>query len=147
MTVAESGTPVNVTYSPDVIGFGGGTTNRPNIFGQTRGPKTQKEYFKTSAFSVPVAPWAGGPNQGFGNARKDSIVGPGQFNFNLALFKSFNLTADSAGPSFQFRLESFNTFNHTQFAGIDTGYTDSTFGQVTTAQDGRVLQLGAKFLF
>ncbi|MBW4027354.1 TonB-dependent receptor [Acidipila rosea] len=147
VTVAESGTPVNVTYSPDVIGLGGGTTNRPNFFGMARGPKTQKQFFNTAAFSAPVAPWAGGANEGFGNARKDTIVGPGTFNFNLALFKSFNLTSDAAGPSFQFRLETFNTFNHTQFLGIDTGFTDSTFGQVTTAQDPRVLQLGAKLLF
>jgi hypothetical protein len=51
------------------------------------------------------------------------------------------------GPVFQFRVESFNTFNHTQFLTIDAGYTDATFGQVTAAQDPRVLQFGAKFLF
>jgi hypothetical protein len=30
---------------------------------------------------------------------------------------------------------------------IDAGYTDSTFGQVTAAQDPRVLQFGGKLLF
>ena len=31
VTVATSGNPVNVTYSPDTLGLGGGTTNRPNF--------------------------------------------------------------------------------------------------------------------
>lgn len=147
VNVAESGTPVNVTYSPDVLGLGGGTTNRPNVSGPVSGPKAQKEYFNTGAFSAPVAPWNGGPNQGFGNARKDTIVGPGIDNFNLALFKNFNLTEGPDAPHFQLRLETFNTFNHTQFSSIDTGLTDSTFGQVTAAQDPRVLQLAGKFVF
>jgi Carboxypeptidase regulatory-like domain len=147
VNVAESGVPVNVTYSPDTIGLGGGTTNRPNIVGSVHGQKTQKEYFNTQAFAAPLAPWQGGTNQGFGNARKDSIVGPGVNNFNIALFKSFNITDNLSGPRVQVRAESFNTFNHTQFLNIDTGYTDTAFGQVTSAQDPRVFQFGAKFLF
>lgn len=147
VNVEESGTPVNVTYSPDVLGLGGGTTNRPNISGSAAGPKTQKEYFNITAFSAPLAPWSGGPNQGFGDARKDDIVGPGVNDFNIALFKSFHFTANPEGPLLQFRIESFNTFNHTQFLSIDTGLTDASFGQVTQAQDPRVLQFGAKLLF
>jgi Carboxypeptidase regulatory-like domain len=147
VNVQESGVPTNVTYSPDTLGLGGGTTNRPNLVGSVTGPKSQKQFFNTTSFAPPVAPWDGGPNQGFGDARKDSITGPGINNFNIALFKSFNLTTRSEGPVFQFRVESFNTFNHTQFLTIDAGYTDSTFGQVTAAQDPRVLQFGGKLLF
>jgi hypothetical protein len=147
VNVQESGTPVDVTYSPDDLGLGGGTNNRPNVSGKVSGPKTQKEYFNTKAFSAPIAPWNGGPRQGFGNARKDTIVGPGTDNFDLALFKSFNLTSNATGPLVQLRVDSFNTFNHTQFLGIDTGFTDSTFGQVTSAQDPRVLQVSGKFQF
>jgi hypothetical protein len=45
------------------------------------------------------------------------------------------------------RFESFNTFNHTQFQNIDAGTNDANFGQVTSAYDPRVLQLGGKFSF
>jgi hypothetical protein len=147
VNVQESGVPANVTYSPDTLGLGGGTTNRPDLSGPTKGAKTQQQYFNTGAFSAPLAPWSGGTNQGFGNARKDSVVGPGVNNFNLALFKSFSLSNKEGAPVFQFRVESFNTFNHTQFLSVDTGYTDGTFGQVTAAQDPRVLQFGGKLLF
>ena len=146
VTTAESGSPVNPFYSTDVLGLGGGATNRPDKVGKVTQPKTQQEWFNTAAFAAPTAPWDGGPNNGFGDAGKDSIVGPGLFNWNIALFKTFQLTAHE-GPRLQFRAESFNTFNQTQFQNIDSGLTDSNFGQVTNTYDPRVLQFGAKFLF
>ncbi len=148
MTVVESGHPQTVDYSPDTLGLGGGTSNRPNRSGggNVGGPKTQQQWFTTTAFSAPVAPWAGGANQGFGNAGKDAVVGPGLFNSNLAIFKTFPLT-ESGRTNLEFRAESFNTFNHTEFQSIDTGFTDPTFGQATSTYDPRVLQFGAKLNF
>ena len=145
VTVVQSGNPQSLTYNgPDVLGLGGGTTNRPNVVGKISYPKTRLAWFDKSAFAAPVAPWAGGPNNGFGNARKDAIILPGLFNFNLAAFKTFAFTESL---KLQIRAESFNTFNHTQFQGIDAGTNNATFGQVTSAYDPRVLQLGAKFSF
>jgi Carboxypeptidase regulatory-like domain len=147
VTQAQSGNPVNVTYSPDTVGLGGGTTNRPNFNASARHyPKTQLAWFNTGAYSVPIAAWAGGPNQGFGNAGKDSIVGPGLFNWNLSLFKDFRITPGE-GPRFQLRFESYNTFNHTEFQNISTGFTNKNFGQVTSTYDPRTWQFGGKFLF
>jgi hypothetical protein len=147
VTVAQSGNPVNVTYSPDTLGLGGGTTNRPNFDPSSRKyPKKQLAWFNTGAYSAPIAPWDGGPNQGYGTAGKDSIVGPGLFNWNLSLFKEFRITS-AEGPRIQLRFESYNTFNHTEFNGIDTGFTDGNFGQVTSTQDPRTWQFGGKFMF
>jgi hypothetical protein len=146
ITIANSGVPVRVTYGTDTLGLGGGTTNRPDLLPGTStvGPKTQKKYFNTAAFSAPVAPWNGGSNQGFGNSGKDKIVGPGRFNFNLALFKQFQI---KEAFRLQFRAESFNTFNHTQFQNLSNEFTSSNFGQVTTAWDARSFQFGGKLLF
>jgi hypothetical protein len=47
----------------------------------------------------------------------------------------------------QIRVESFNTFNHTEFQNIDASTNDANFGQVTSTYDPRVLQLGAKLAF
>jgi hypothetical protein len=147
VTVAQSGSPQDITYNgPDTLGLGGDTLNRPNLVGNAKGPKTRMEWFNTSAFSAPVAPWNGGPNQGFGSAGKDSVVGPGLFNWDISLFKSLPLTPHE-GPRVELRFESYNTFNHTEFQGVDTGFTDANFGQATSAYDPRVLQFGAKFLF
>ncbi len=147
ITIAQSGTPQYITYNGvDALGLGGDTTNRPNLVAFVTYPKKRTEWFNTAAFASPIAPWNGGPNQGFGNAGKDAVVLPGRLNFNLSLFKSIPLTAGE-GPSFELRLETFNTFNHTQYNGIDAGSTDPNFGEVTSTYDPRVLQLGAKFRF
>ena len=47
------------------------------------------QWFDTSKFSYPVAAWNGGPNLGFGNGRKDAVVGPGRVNFTTSLYKTF----------------------------------------------------------
>ncbi|HZY61168.1 MAG TPA: hypothetical protein VFE38_01490 [Edaphobacter sp.] len=51
------------------------------------------------------------------------------------------------GSSFQFRAESFNTFNHTNYSGISSNITSSTYGQVTSVRDPRIMQMGLKFNF
>jgi hypothetical protein len=61
------------------------------------------------------------------------------------VFKSISFK--ESGPSLQIRFESFNTFNHTEFNGLDTNSSDGNFGQVTNAYDPRTLQLGAKLTF
>jgi hypothetical protein len=61
--------------------------------------------------------------------------------------------------STQLRVETFNTFNHTQWAGINTGIsvpnpntpvteaTRGTFGQANSTRDPRTIQLALKLLF
>jgi hypothetical protein len=44
------------------------------------------------------------------------------------------------------RMEFFNVFNHAQFL-TPSGILNSSFGQVTAAQPGRIGQFGAKFNF
>ena len=152
VTVAQTGAPAldsgnnGIRYSPDVLGLGGNTTNRPDQVGTISYPKKVGAWFNTSALAAPVAPWDGGGNQGFGNSGKGVVVGPGLFNFNWSLFKTIPLTSHE-GPSLELRFESFNVFNHTEFNNIDTNFTDTNFGQVTSAYDPRTIQLGGKFHF
>jgi hypothetical protein len=147
ITVAEKGLPLYVTYTgTDTLGLGGGTNNRPNLVSKVTYPHTVGAWFSKSSYADPLAPWNGGSNQGWGNAPKDSVIGPGLFNWNLSVFKLIPLTAHE-GPRIELRFESFNTFNHTQFAGVDTGSHDGNFGSVTSDYGPRTLQLGGKFQF
>jgi len=147
ITTAESGVPLYVTYTgSDVVGIGCCFTNRPDRVSKVSYPKTVSHWFSGSAYADPLPPWAGGANQGFGTAGKDSAVGPGIFNWNLSLFKSIALR-EEATPRIELRFESFNTFNHTIFQNIDTGSHDGNFGAVTGDYGPRTLELGGKFVF
>ena len=146
ITVFQSGTPMNIAYNgSDTIGTTG-TSNRANRVAGVTYPKTQKAWFSTSSFADPVAPWFGGPNQGFGNAGKDNVTAPGLNNTNLSLTKTIQFTGHE-GPRIELRFESFNTFNKTQFSGVDNSNHDNNFGQVTSIYSPRILELGGKFLF
>ena len=103
-------------------------------------PQNGLPYFNTSLFSPNAL---GTP----GTASRRSFYGPGMLNFDLALLRSFRLSEDKA---LQFRLESFNTFNHTQFFGpaAVNGDSDSgLFGQVVNAAPPRLVQAALKFTF
>jgi hypothetical protein len=146
ITVAESGVPQYITYTgPDVVGLGCCFTNRPNLVSKVSYPKKVSEWYTPTSYADPVAPWAGGPNQGFGNAGKDSAVGPGIFNWNLSLFKAIPL--NEKGTRVELRFESFNTFNHFNPQGVDDGSHDGNFGAVVNDYGPRLLELGGKFVF
>jgi hypothetical protein len=140
--IANQGPGLSLSYDP--IGLGGGYTNRPNVSMKPRSIKKPTQWFDTSVFSAPVPAWAGGANNGFGDASRDIVIGPGRLNFDTSLYKTFKVH-ENAG--FEFRAESFNTFNHTEFNNLGASFGSSTFGQATSTWDPRVLQFGGKFTF
>jgi hypothetical protein len=155
--ISETGLPWAGNAAPndggaDTVGLGGGYTIRPNISGKpsytkgkaTVGTNSGYQFVSQAGFSQPVAAWLGGPNNGFGDAGKDSVVGPGRTDFTTALYKSF---AFGERAHFEFRADSFNTFNHTQFNAFNTNVSQQNFGFVTGAQDPRVWEFGGKFVF
>jgi hypothetical protein len=133
----ESGTPTSIGAGPDNLGLGGGTSNRANVVSAVTYPGTRLQWFSTASFAKP------GPLQ-WGTAARNSVVTPGRNNWNMALFKAFQVKEN---VRFEFRAETFNTFNHTQFNSLQTSVTSGNFGQLTGAAQPRTFQLGAKFLF
>ena len=158
--VKQTGEPVAPSFSGvnDPIGLGGGYTNYPNVINKITYHHKVNDWFDTYAnggvgtlsadpLAPPTAGYAGGPNLGFGDGRKDTFVGPGKTDFTTSLYKNFAITESS---HFEFRAESYNTFNHTEFTSINTGWSNSKGGQYGTATGDagpRVLQLGAKIVF
>ena len=133
----ESGNPISISGGPDNLGYGGGTANRANIVSPITYPKNRFQWFSTSSFQKP------GPLQ-WGTAARNDVVSPGRNNWNIAAFKKFQFTERA---SFEFRAETFNTFNHTQFGGPSTSVTAANFGQITSTFQPRTFQFGAKLLF
>ena len=103
-------------------------------------PRNGLPYFNTSLFSPNAL---GTP----GTASRRFFYGPGFFNFDVALLKTFRF---AESKQLQFRLETFNTFNHAQFFGpaaVDGDIDSASFGQVIKAAPPRLVQLAAKITF
>jgi hypothetical protein len=103
-------------------------------------PRNGQPYFNTALFS----PNSFGTQ---GNSARRPFYGPGVNNFDAALHKITKLTESK---SLEFRLETFNTFNHAQFDGsgsVDGNINDAAFGKVVKAAPARISQAALKFLF
>jgi hypothetical protein len=140
ITTAETGTPFSATLGYDNTGLGGIETSRANVNGSVNYLKTAQHWFDPSTFSAP-APLV------FGNSARNLIYGPGLFNWNLAVFKRFPLWRE--GTQLEVRGETFNTFNHTEFSGVNNNFSNgpNQFGEVNSVNDPRTIQLGASFTF
>jgi hypothetical protein len=141
ITLITTGFPLNPTLSTDNLGLGGGTTNRPNLVSSLNYPKTVGEWFNTNAFDAPL-------DLAWGNAQEGAIRGPGRVNFNLSMFKMFNIPwPGSEGSRVRFGAEFYNAFNHTQFHNVNSSFGSSSFGQVTSTYDPRTIELSLKYIF
>lgn len=80
----------------------------------------------------------------YGDARRNSIVGPGTLNFDLALTK---IVPMKEGRLLEFRASASNVFNRPQYSTIDTTLNSPTFGQVTAVGAMRTIELTARFRF
>src|SRR3984885_9839210 len=98
------------------------------------------EFFNTAAF-VPVSQ---DPLGSYGNAGRGLISGPAFSNTDFAVLKDFMIRKPMR---IQFRAEMFNVFNQVNFNNPDTQETDGTFGVITSALDGRVIQFALKLLW
>jgi hypothetical protein len=144
----ESGAPLDLGVSQGTTASSilTNTGMRPDLTGSISYPHTVNQWFAGN-FSKPAC--VTGPDC-YGNLGFDAIRGPGRNNFNLSLLKNFSFTERF---HMEFRAESFNLFNHTQFkgdknsGGISTNFGASNFGQVTNAFPGRELQLAVKLIY
>ncbi|HEV3200843.1 MAG TPA: hypothetical protein VGZ73_23230, partial [Bryobacteraceae bacterium] len=80
----------------------------------------------------------------FGNSGRNILDGPGAININLALSKQFQIGEHAKA---QFRWETFNTTNHTNFQLPADALDKSNAGTIIKANAARVMQLGLRLQF
>jgi len=151
ITRVSSGFPVTISEEGDNSLMGSqpnGVNNHsldlpdftPGPLNLNPNPRNGQFYFNTSLF---------GPNAlgTPGNSSRRFFYGPPMFNTDLALLRSFRITETSA---LQFRLETFNTFNRSQFFGpasVNGDFSSPLFGKIVKAMSPRLMQLALKYTF
>lgn len=106
------------------------------------GPTTTTPAFVCYGTAVGCVPYTGQTN--IGTERPGAARGPGFWRTDLALMKNIKI---SERFSSQFRLESFNTFNHTNPIQGSGSLTATTYNQILSSRDPRLVQLGLKLNF
>lgn len=137
-----SGLPFTPRYVGDVTEVNGGTngTLRPDLVPgqsvQLPNPSIAK-WFNTAAFVKP-------PAGQYGDARRNSIIGPGSKVFDMAITKMVPL---NESRTLEFRAQATNVFNLPNYSSIDTSVTSPTFGRVIAVGAMRQITMTARFRF
>ena len=160
----QSGFPIRITSSDDIElenSFDFEAPGEPNLVSSfmMQNPRASGCQMGTGAGGGAGAPACSPvPNQYFnpndfaqpqlgliGNSPRSICCGPGLSDLDLAFLKS---TRISERTQLQFRAEFFNAFNHANFEQPDGDISDgSTFGEILSARDPRLVQLALKLIF
>ena len=111
------------------------------ILGNPYGNGTVSNYLNPAAFALPAMGT-------LGNMGVASVRGPGYWQFDAALSRTFQLRE---AQKIEFRAEAFNVTNSFQMndsvGGLDTTLNSNTFGQVLSSRDPRIMQFALKYFF
>ena len=146
----RGGLPFSVTTGTDTANTASSGTYRPNLVKPPTwdcGRGHLVGCIDPSAFTIGDLYPANPNNYAYGNAGRNILRGPGAQEVNFSLAKNFPITERAR---FQFRLETFNLFNHANFANPSATLGTGSFGNITALANGtnnRQIQLGAKLAF
>ena len=101
------------------------------------GKKTLTNYLNAAAFTLP-------PLGTLGNMRPLSIAGPGGWDLDMAISRIFQVRENQR---IEARVEAFNVTNSLRPGPPVSALNNSTFGQITTALDPRILEFALKYVF
>ena len=94
-------------------------------------------YINPLAFAVPAAAT-------MGNIGHNSLVGPRTWSFDVGLSRIFRIREMQ---QLEFRVEAFNVLNSFRPKDPGTSVNTSTFGQIRSAYDPRIMQFALKYVF
>jgi len=114
-----------------------GLASRADVTGAIAYPKTVAEWFNTAIYTNPAPGF-------YGDSGRNTVRGPGMEKFDVSLYKSFQIGERIHS---QIRVEGFNVLNHVNYSGVSTSLGSGNFGELTSAHDPRILQLGVRFTF
>jgi hypothetical protein len=145
LITAKSGSPIEPRTGADNA-LSGTPNQRPNVVGDptlsTDRPRADliDAWFDRTRFFAP-APGT------FGDVGRNALIGPGDFDTNLGVFKNFALPGRE-GMRLQFRSEFFNLLNWVNLGNPNTTLTAGTrMGRITSAGSARVIQFALKLIF
>jgi hypothetical protein len=133
------------TLGTDWLLIGSFTTSRPNIIGDPTANRSLPDaYLNPAAFDFPRDA-QGNRIRVQGDAGRNTIQQPGINNWDIGLFKNFKVRDR---VNVQFRWETFNTWNHTQFGNANVNTSNPAFGRITSLRvPPRRMQFGLRVTF
>ncbi len=139
IVIMQTGLPFTVGHAGANTGGAGGS--RANFVRDATLDSSQRSlqrWFDIDAFAAPAI-------YTFGNLGRNTLYGPGRWNYDMSLFKDFAIKEEL---KVQFRAEAFNVFNHPQFGQPSATIGAGGVGTITSViGNPRQLQLALRVQF
>jgi hypothetical protein len=136
---AYTGTPFTVTASNTSLDQRG-DQQTADLIGPLKHVSNgvDEPYYDITAF-------ANVTTQRYGNTGRNQFYGPGYWNYNMSLFRTFAL---GGGHRIQLKVEGFSVTNHPQWSNPNNSVTSGSFMRVTGTRGGaRNVRVGLRYEF
>jgi hypothetical protein len=149
---AASGSPFQMSDGTDVS-LDGSTSVRPNMVANpwVAGPVAANPTCNAPTQLGSLAHWYNNcafvvqPTGTFGNEQRNNLFGPGTWNLDAAIWRSFPFREKYR---LDFRGEGFNVLNHANWGNPAANLNSGLPGQITSAPNAaRILQVALKLTF
>jgi hypothetical protein len=140
--MAFSGSPFTVTADGTTLNTPGNTQTADLV-----GPVTKIGEIGANGFYFDPAAWAQPEGVRFGTTRLNQFRGPGGWNLDLSLFRSFPL---GTRQRIEFRLEGANMTNTFKFGNPTSSITSGDFMRIFSLNNAfteRQVRLGVRYVF
>lgn len=128
---AGSGLPLTPVYLAAVSGTGVTGSIRPDVTGASPYAAPAGYFLNPAAYAAPT------PGN-WGNAGRNSIIGPAQFSLSASLGRTFRVRDR---VTFDLRIDSANVINHVTFSSWNTTVNGAQFGLPNGANAMRSVQI------
>ena len=132
----RSGSPYTLAGPSSVGASGVIWNNRPDliqpaaaVFAQPRPVAGGLQLLNPAAFSAPLGR--------LGNVGRNSLTGPGLYNFDLSVSRAFGIRRLGESGRLNVRADAYNALNHANLNNPDSLLTSDTFGQALYGRIGK----------
>ena len=144
VSTMQTGFPMQIFMNNNTNAVFGNARQRPNATGVS--PKMEGSFGQRLDGWINRAAFSNATIATFGNlTRTIALRGPGQVNWDISVFKTFDIYENFKA---QFRAEALNAMNTPLFRSPNTAFGNAQFGRVTSqANFPRMIQLGVRLFF
>ncbi|HTV14900.1 MAG TPA: carboxypeptidase regulatory-like domain-containing protein [Acidobacteriaceae bacterium] len=136
-TTAGSGLPETPNLVEAVPGTGVTGPIRPDVTGAPLYQGSGGHFLNAAAYTAPAS-------GAWGDARRDSVIGPDVFTFDSSMARTFRLRGTR---SLDVRVDATNPLNHVTYTAWDTTVNSTTFGLPALSNPMRSLQITGRLRF
>jgi hypothetical protein len=143
LTSYTAGAPFSPSFTTSGKDYTGSASETPllNVVSNPLENVPAGKLLNPAAFATPLV-----GSGDIGNRGTNAYTYPGYTDWDMS-FTKFIPVGFTEGSGFSLQVQGFNVFNHPQFTGFGTNWSNGNFGEPTATAPARVIALNVRYQF